>query len=85
MILLFHKQDKGGAVSLLVSDNKELIISVMFAFAGLSGIIFLCLLKKIKQAIAIIKSAALFVAEVKPVFFVSLILALCNILFFAWW
>ena len=85
MILLFHKKDNGRAASLLVSDTNELVISVMFAFAGLSGIIYLCLFKKIKQVIAIIKSAALFVAEVKPVFFVSLILALCNYLFFAWW
>lgn len=58
---------------------------VVFGFAALCLIIFLCIFRKIQQAIAIIKSAALFVAEVKSVFFVPPIISLLNMIFIAWW
>lgn len=68
-------------------DGKYLkyLAYAVFGFAGLCAITFLCLYNRIRLAVAIIKSAALFVAEVKSVFFVPPVITFFNMLFMAWW
>ncbi|KAL4485826.1 hypothetical protein ABPG72_012366 [Tetrahymena utriculariae] len=65
--------------------NLKYLSYAVFALDGLFLIVFLCLFNRIRLAIAIIKSAALFVAEVKSSFLVPPVVTIFCMLFTAWW
>ncbi|EAR87511.1 plasma-membrane choline transporter (macronuclear) [Tetrahymena thermophila SB210] len=84
-----NKYDEGVTASDkdMQQDGKNLkyLSYAVFALDGLFLITFLCLFNRIRLAIAIIKSAALFVGEVKTSFLVPPVVTIFCMLFTAWW
>lgn len=69
------------------NGNKNMLYIgyVVAAFAAINVIIVCCLCSKINLAIAILKTASMFIREVKSVLFVPVIIFLVSIGFYAFW
>lgn len=61
------------------------IAITLWVLAGISFLMFLCYFRTIRLAIAIIKSAALFLADVPSALFVPLVFGVLVMVFWAFW